>query len=97
MAFPTFLDIPEDRKVRHLGISFHSSARLLDRVLTEHPEIEFVQIAVNPIDWDSELVQAELCYDVILAQDGRIPGVERFGRSFSHRLRCFHQETGGLP
>ena len=54
-----------DGKIRHLGISFHSSAKLLDRVLTEHPEIEFVQIALNPIDWDSELVQAGLCYDVI--------------------------------
>ena len=55
----------EDGKIRHLGISFHSSAKLLDRVLTEHPEIEFVQIALNPIDWDSELVQAGRCYDVI--------------------------------
>ena len=55
----------ETGKIRHLGISFHSSAKLLDRVLTEHPEIEFVQIALNPIDWDSELVQAGLCYEVI--------------------------------
>lgn len=55
----------EAGKIRHLGISFHSSAKLLDRVLAEHPEIEFVQIALNPIDWDSELVQAGLCYDVI--------------------------------
>lgn len=54
-----------DGKIRRLGISFHSSAKLLDRVLTEHPEIEFVQIALNPIDWDSELVQAGACYDVI--------------------------------
>ena len=54
-----------DGKIRHLGISFHSSAKLLDRVLTEHPEIEFVQIALNPIDWDSELVQAGPCYEVI--------------------------------
>ena len=52
-------------KIRHLGISFHSSAKLLDRVLTEHPEIEFVQIAVNPIDWDSEFVQAGPCCEVI--------------------------------
>ena len=55
----------EDGKIRHLGISFHSSAELLDRVLKEHPEIEFVQIALNPIDWDSELVQAGPCYEVI--------------------------------
>ena len=52
-------------KIRHLGISFYSSAKLLDRILTEHPEIEFVQIALNPIDWDSELVQAGPCYEVI--------------------------------
>ena len=52
-------------KIKHLGFSFHSSAKLLDRVLTEHPETEFVQIALNPIDWDSELVQAGACYDVI--------------------------------
>ena len=51
--------------IRHLGISFHSSAKLLDRVLQEHPEIEFVQIALNPIDWDSELVQARDCYETI--------------------------------
>lgn len=55
----------EEGKIRHLGISFHSSAALLDRVLSEHPEIEFVQIALNPIDWDSEFVQAKECYDVI--------------------------------
>ena len=55
----------EEGRIRHLGISFHSSAKLLDRILNEHPEIEFVQIALNPIDWDSELVQAGPCYDVI--------------------------------
>lgn len=51
-------------KAKHIGISFHSSAALLDRILTEHPEIEFVQLAVNYIDWDSELVQAKACYEV---------------------------------
>ena len=52
-------------KIRHLGFSFHSSAKLLDRILTEHPEFEFVQIAANYVDWNSELVQAGSCYDVI--------------------------------
>ncbi|MEC4271919.1 aldo/keto reductase [Adlercreutzia sp. R25] len=50
-------------RIKHLGISLHSSAALLDRVLTEHPEIDFVQLAVNPIDWDSEFVQAAECYE----------------------------------
>ena len=52
-------------KIRHLGFSFHSSAKLLDRILTEHPEFEFVQIAANYVDWNSGLVQAGPCYDVI--------------------------------
>ena len=55
----------EQGKIKHLGFSFHSSSRLLDRVLTEHPEFEFVQIALNPMDWDSKFVQAKACYDVI--------------------------------
>lgn len=50
---------------KHIGFSFHSSAKLLDRILTEHPEVDFVQIALNPIDWDSEFVQAAKCYEVI--------------------------------
>ena len=52
-------------KIRHLGFSFHSSAKLLDRVLTEHPEVEFVQIPFNYIDAESELVQAMAAYQVI--------------------------------
>jgi len=55
----------EEGKIKHFGFSFHSSAKLLDRILTEHPETEFVQISYNPIDYDSELVQAKACYDVI--------------------------------
>ena len=55
----------EQGKIRHLGFSFHSSAKLLDRILTEHPEFEFVQIALNYADWSSRLVQAGACYEVI--------------------------------
>ena len=54
-----------DGKIRHLGFSFHSSAKLLDRILTEHPEVEFVQIPFNYIDCESELVQAMAAYEVI--------------------------------
>jgi len=52
-------------RIRHIGFSFHSSAKLLDRVLTEHPEVEFVQLAVNYIDWDSEMVQAKECCETV--------------------------------
>lgn len=52
-------------RIKQLGISFHSSAAVLERVLADHPEIDFVQLAINPIDWDSEFVQAAKCYEVV--------------------------------
>lgn len=55
----------EEGKIRHLGMSYHDSPEALDRILTEHPEVEFVQIALNYYDWESEFVQARRCYEVI--------------------------------
>lgn len=50
--------------VRHIGFSFHDRAELLDQVLTEHPEMEFVQLQLNYLDWDSLGVQSRKCYEV---------------------------------
>lgn len=50
--------------VRHIGFSFHDGADLLDRVLIEHPEFEFVQLQINYLDWDSAGVQSRKCYEV---------------------------------
>lgn len=51
-------------KVKHMGFSFHDGAELLDRVLTEHPEMEFVQLQINYLDWESEAIQSKACYEV---------------------------------
>lgn len=50
--------------VKHIGFSFHDHADLLDEVLTNHPEVEFVQLQINYLDWDSEGVQSRKCYEV---------------------------------
>lgn len=50
--------------VKHIGFSFHDNAEFLDKVLTEHPEMEFVQLQLNYLDWDSEGVQSRKCYEV---------------------------------
>jgi hypothetical protein len=63
-------------KIKHLGFSFHSSAKLLDRILTEHPEFEFVQIALNYLDWNSQLVQAGPCYEVIRRHGKQVVAME---------------------
>ena len=51
-------------KVRKMGFSFHDSAEMLDRVLTEHPNVDFVQIQLNYLDWDSEGIQSRKCHEV---------------------------------
>ena len=50
--------------VKHAGFSFHDSAELLDQILTEHPEMEFVQLQINYLDWESEWIQSRACYEV---------------------------------
>lgn len=50
--------------VKKIGFSFHDNAELLDEVLTAHPEMEFVQLQINYLDWDSEGVQSRKCYEV---------------------------------
>ena len=50
-------------RIRHLGFSFHDTAEVLDQVLTEHPEAEFVQLQINYLDWEDERVQSRKCYE----------------------------------
>lgn len=50
--------------VKHIGFSYHDGADFLDKVLTEHPEVEFVQLQINYLDWESEAIQSRRCYEV---------------------------------
>lgn len=50
-------------RIRSLGFSFHDQAPLLDKVLTEHPDMEFVQLQVNYLDWDDPAIQARACVE----------------------------------
>lgn len=50
--------------VKHIGFSFHDGPELLDKVLTEHPEFEYVQLQINYLDWESNAIQSRKCYEV---------------------------------
>lgn len=54
----------EQGLVKKIGFSFHDSAELLDKVLTEQPGMEFVQLQINYLDWESEGIQSRKCYEV---------------------------------
>lgn len=54
----------EDGKIKNIGFSYHDTADLLDEILTAHPEVDFVQLQINYIDWDNESIQSRKCYEV---------------------------------
>ena len=50
--------------VRHWGFSFHGTPELLDRLLTLHPDVEFVQLQINYADWENPNVASRANYEV---------------------------------
>ncbi len=50
--------------IRHYGFSFHDGPELLDQLLTEHPDVEFVQLQINYADWENPTVASRANYEV---------------------------------
>lgn len=63
-AWDYMLKLKERGIAKHVGFSFHDKAEVLDKILTDHPEMEFVQLQINYADWDSANVQSHACYEV---------------------------------
>lgn len=63
-CFEWLMDKKKQGLVKHIGFSFHDGAELLDKILTKHPEMEFVQLQINYLDWESPWVQSRACYEV---------------------------------
>ncbi len=63
-AFEIAAELKAEGKVRHVGISFHDTAEMLEKILTEQPVIEVVQLQFNYLDYEDERVQSRLCYEV---------------------------------
>lgn len=63
-AYETAFELKKEGKIRHVGISFHDTAEVLEQILTEYPEIEIVQIQLNYLDYDDAAVQSRKCLEV---------------------------------
>ena len=63
-AYETAWQLKQEGKIRHFGISFHDKAEVLDMILTEHPEIEIVQIQFNYVDYEDASVESRKVYEV---------------------------------
>jgi len=63
-AYETCYALKEEGLIRHFGISFHDKAEVLDMILSEHPEIEIVQIQFNYVDYEDPSVESRKVYEV---------------------------------
>ncbi|MCR4793019.1 MAG: aldo/keto reductase [Lachnospiraceae bacterium] len=50
--------------IRHFGFSYHAGPDLLDQILTEHPEVDFIQLQINYADWENRSVTSRANYEV---------------------------------
>ena len=68
-AYETAYRFKEEGLIRHFGMSFHDKAEVLDKILTEHPEVEFVQIQLNYVDYEDASVESRKVYEICEKHD----------------------------
>jgi len=61
--------LKEKGLIKHYGFSFHDTPETLDKILTAHPDAEFVQLQINYADWEEPSVQSRGCYEVAVKHD----------------------------
>ena len=66
----------EEGKFREFGISLHETPEFMDMVLTEHPEIDFVMLQINYVDWESPGVRSKELYECALKHEKPIVVME---------------------
>ncbi len=68
-GYETAFQLKKEGKIKHVGISFHDRADVLEMILSEYPEVEVVQIQFNYLDYDDEAIECRRIYDVCRKHD----------------------------
>ncbi len=63
-GFPFIEKLKREGYAKNIGFSFHDDAETLDRILTDHPEVDVVQLQINYLDWEGAVAQSRRCYEV---------------------------------
>ena len=98
-AYEIVKELKEQGYIRHIGTSFHDTAPVLDQILTEHPEIEVVQLQFNYADYLDPRVQGKECYEVCRRHGKKILVMEpvKGGALASLPPKAEALLTGGSP
>ena len=57
-------EVKASGRAKRIGFSYHDSAILLDEILTDHPEVDLVQLQINYLDWNTAGIESRKCYEV---------------------------------
>ena len=71
-SFDIVQNLKKQGKIKHIAMSFHDTADILDEILTEQPCIEAVQLQINYLDYDDPGVQSKACYDVAVKHGKKV-------------------------
>ncbi len=86
-AYENAFALKAEGKIRHVGISFHDRAEVLEQILTDYPEVEVVQIQFNYVDYEDPAVQSRKCYEVCRKFNKAVRRVQEIFRS-KHLIPC---------
>ncbi len=64
-CFEWGLEKKRQGRIKHFGFSFHGTPSLLEKLLDDHPEVEFVQIQLNYSDWDNPVIASGKLYEIL--------------------------------
>lgn len=72
----------EEGFIKHIGISTHGNAEFLEEILFEHPELEFVLLQINYLDWEDEGIESRKCLEVARKYDKSVMIMEPYKGGF---------------
>ncbi len=87
-------------KIRNIGFSFHDHAELLDEILTKNPDVDFVQLQINYLDWESVTIQSRRCYETAVKHGKKVIVMEpvkggtlaNMAEDIAAPLKTYHQD-----
>ena len=70
--FAFLQELKEKGLAKKTGFSYHDTADLLDEILTKHPEVDYVLLQINYLDWESDAIQSRLCYETCVKHGKKV-------------------------
>ncbi|MCL1828823.1 MAG: aldo/keto reductase [Oscillospiraceae bacterium] len=68
-AFEFLMKKRAEGKFREFGVSVHDTPEYLEEILIKHPEIDFVMLQINYVDWENKSIRAKESYEIAVKYD----------------------------